>query len=102
MDSSLLKHQVQIIALCAQYGVARLELFGSATGAAFDPLHSDYDFLVEFTASDQPGYLDRYMGFQDALTELLGRPVDLVVERAIHNPYFRAAINKSRQLLYAA
>jgi predicted nucleotidyltransferase len=34
--------------LCRQYHVRRLELFGSATGANFEPDTSDFDFLVEF------------------------------------------------------
>jgi predicted nucleotidyltransferase len=33
-------------ALCKEFGVARLELFGSAATGAFDPLLSDLDFLV--------------------------------------------------------
>lgn len=33
--------------LCRQFGATRLELFGSATGPAFDEATSDPDFLVE-------------------------------------------------------
>jgi predicted nucleotidyltransferase len=38
----------------------------------------------------------------ESLEQLFGRPVDLVVESAIKNPYFRQAIEPTRVLLYAA
>ena len=37
-----------IRALCREYGVARLELFGSAATDAFDPVRSDIDLLIEY------------------------------------------------------
>ena len=36
------------------------------------------------------------------LEQLFGRPVDLVVESAIRNRYFREAVDKTKALLYAA
>ncbi len=102
MNALITKHQSGIDALCKQYGVRRLELFGSATGERFDPAKSDFDFLVEFESLDRPGYADRYFGLLEDLNTLLGRKVDLVVTRAIRNPYFMESINRSRQLLYAA
>jgi hypothetical protein len=39
-----------ITALCERYGVAHLELFGSATSTEFNPETSDFDFLVERAA----------------------------------------------------
>lgn len=102
MNAALQQHKDEIEALCRQYGVLRLDLFGSATGPTFDPATSDYDFLVEFDACNVPGYADRYLGLLEELTSLLGRPVDLVVERAIRNPYFKEGVNRSRQLFYAA
>jgi predicted nucleotidyltransferase len=33
---------------------------------------------------------------------LFQRPVDLVVASAIHNPYFRQAVESTRTLIYAA
>ena len=42
------KVRQQVHALCARYGVARLELTGSAARDDFDPATSDVDFLVEF------------------------------------------------------
>jgi len=87
---------------CARYQVLRLELFGSAVRDAFDPQRSDLDFLVEFD-SLQPGqYADAYFGLLEALEALFGRSVDLVMLRAIRNPTFLAAVNREREVLYAA
>ena len=39
---------------------------------------------------------------QEALEALYARPVDLVTAGSLQNPYFVEAVNKSRQLVYAA
>jgi len=73
----------QIAALCKRYGVARLEVFGSAArGVDFDPGRSDADFLVTFTP-DVRNDLGAFLDFKDALETLLARPVDLVERDAI-------------------
>ena len=91
-----------IAALCRQYGVARLEVFGSAArGVDFDPERSDFDFLVEFEPSELSP-LEQFFGFAEALEDVLGRPVDLVEPSAIRNPYLRAAINRSREVVYGS
>lgn len=87
--------------LCRRYGVARLELFGSATSDAFDPQRSDLDFLVEFDA-DSSRLFDRYFGLKESLEALYGRPVDLVSAGSLQNPYFIEAVNNSRRVVYAA
>lgn len=101
MASVLDPHLAEIPALCRRYGVARLELFGSAAGEAFDPEHSDLDFLVEFDA-DSSRLFDRYFGLKESLEALYGRHVDLVTAGSLRNRYFIEALNNSRQLVYAA
>lgn len=89
--------------LCREFGVARLEIFGSATGAAFDPERSDVDFLVEYLPNTDLGpWMTRYFELEERLAELLGLPVDLVMVGALRNPYFIQSVNDSRRLLYAA
>jgi len=89
--------------LCKKYKVRRLELFGSAlTDKNFDTETSDLDFLVEFLPLKQGEYADTYFGLLEALENLFNRHVDLVMSRAIKNPYFLEAINKNRKALYAA
>lgn len=94
--------QPQIAALCRRFHVRRLELFGSAVDPRqFEPDRSDVDLLVEFEMLPPGTYADQYFGLLEALGTLLGRPIDLVVERSIRNPYFRASVEASRELLYA-
>ncbi|HVB48660.1 MAG TPA: nucleotidyltransferase family protein [Burkholderiales bacterium] len=65
--------------LVSRFGVTRLALFGStARDAARDD--SDVDILVAF---DGPATSQRYFGVQFYLEDLLGRPVDLVTEKAL-------------------
>ena len=82
--------------------VARLDLFGSAVGTAFDPERSDLDFLVEFQSLPADAYATAFFGFKEALEGLFGRTVDLVIASAIRNPYFRQSIENDKTLLYAA
>jgi|ERR1043165_1187172 predicted nucleotidyltransferase len=90
-----------IQAICEQFGVARLELFGSAARDDFDPEKSDFDFIVEFLDYGS-GISDRFFGLIDALEGLLGRPVDLGSARTLKNPYLIAEINQDRTTLYEA
>ena len=102
MDSSIAERQFEIAQLCRRYHVRRLELFGSAVGNGFDPQRSDVDFLVEFEPLAEGQHADAYFGLRESLESLLSRPVDLVMTRAIRNPYFLKAIEPTRTLLYAA
>lgn len=90
-----------IAALCRRRHVRRLDLFGSTASGKATP-GSDYDFLVEFEPLPQGGYATAYFGLQEDLQALLGAPVELIVERAIRNPYFRQSVDAQRQALYAA
>jgi predicted nucleotidyltransferase len=94
--------QSQLQALCRRHNVRRLGLFGSATGAGFDPKTSDLDFIVEFGPFVAGEYSEHYFGLLEELRQLFGRPVDLVVSQAVRNPYLLESINRSRELLYAA
>ena len=66
-------------ALAARFGVLRLALFGSTVRDAAGP-DSDIDILVYF---DGPATSERYFGVQFFLEDLLGRPIDLVTDKAL-------------------
>lgn len=66
-----------IVALCKQYGVQRLAVFGSAVKGTFDPAASDLDFAVEFEDYG-PGIGKRFMRFIVAVEDLFpGHPVHI-------------------------
>jgi predicted nucleotidyltransferase len=92
----------EIASLCRRYGVRRLAAFGSILRPDFDPLHSDADFLVEFEPAAVAVRMQNYLALREALAGLLSRPVDLVEDGAIRNPYIVQAVAKQQQVLYAA
>jgi hypothetical protein len=65
--------------LARRYGVTALALFGS-TAREEAREDSDIDILIAF---DGPATSERYFGVQFYLEDLLGRPVDLVTEKAL-------------------
>ena len=95
------REKAALTELCRRYRVERLYLFGSAVSGRFDEQRSDLDFLVYFVDRAPTGdYADRYLGFAEDLERLFGRPVDLVTEQSIRNPYFRHEVESTRQLIY--
>ena len=92
----------EIEQLCREHRVRRLDLFGSATGGEFRPDASDLDFLVAFEPPPEGAYRKTYCGLLNGLRELFDRPVDLVDASAVRNPYFREAVEQTREQLYAA
>lgn len=89
--------------LCRRFGVRKLELFGSAATGDFNPSRSDLDFIVEFPPDYDFGpWMSRWQEFQEQLSALVNRPVDLVRESALRNPWFRSEANKTRRLIYDA
>ncbi|MGB3412476.1 MAG: nucleotidyltransferase domain-containing protein [Microthrixaceae bacterium] len=102
MNAEVEQHMDAVRALCRQFGVKRLDVFGSATGSEFDPAISDVDFLVELEPPDRLSRFDAFFGLKEGLEELLGRHVDLVDPAALENPYFAATVQQSRRELYAA
>src|SRR5947199_6055691 len=83
MQTDIDEKRDALAALCRRYGVARLEVFGSAArGAGFDPNRSDADFLVTFKPAARND-LAAFTDLKDGLERLLGRPVDLVEREAV-------------------
>ena len=102
MHPSIEQERAALIELCREHRVRRLDLFGSAAGDRFDPATSDLDFLVDFEDLDPVAYAAAFFGLLDGLSALFKRPIDLVAETAISNPYFLQSIELSRVPLYAA
>ena len=89
MNLFLDQKRKEVIALCRRAGARRLDAFGSVVRADFDPLRSDLDFLVAFDNEPPAVFAQAYIELKEGLESLFGRPVDLVTESSLANPYFR-------------
>jgi len=85
--------------LCKQYNVKSLYVFGSVLTDRFNS-ESDVDMIVAFNQMPIENYVDNYFDLKFTLQDILKRPVDLLEEQAIINPYFLQNINRTKQLIY--
>ncbi len=100
MSALLEKHRKELAETCESFGVERLEVFGSEARGDFEPARSDVDFIVRFREPGRPGYADRYLGLAERLEQVLGRPVELLTERSLRNPFFIRQIGRDRRTVY--
>ena len=83
----LTEHKPELV---RRFGITDLALFGSTVRDEARP-DSDIDVLVSF---DGPATSKRYFGVQFYLEDLLGKPVDLVTDKALRpqlRPYIVAS-----------
>ena len=81
------------------HSVKTLYAFGSVVSDQLTD-KSDVDFIVDFDTIDLQDYADNYFDFKFSLQDILKRPIDLIEEKAIKNPYFKQAVNNQRKLVY--
>jgi predicted nucleotidyltransferase len=98
----LMQKKADIDALCREYCVSYLAVFGSEITEHFRD-DSDMDLLVSF----ENGLTARQMataffGLKWDLKGLVDRPVDLVTRASLTNPYFRQSVMAGQRALYAA
>lgn len=89
----------RIIALCIDYNVKSLFAFGSICTNDFNE-QSDVDLLISFNPMDYGDYADSYFELADQFEKLFKRPVDLVTEKSLKNPYFINSVNQTKQQIY--
>ena len=88
----------RLAAICRQYGIAALFLFGSfARGEA--SASSDVDVLYELRPGARLGW--EIEALADALGEIFGRPVDLIARTGLH-PRLAATVLEEARPIYAA
>jgi predicted nucleotidyltransferase len=90
----------KVYQLCQNHKVKSLYIFGSALTDSFHD-ESDIDLIVDF-ANDivLEDYADNYFELKFSLQDVFNRPIDLLEEKAIKNPYFKQYINQNKQLIY--
>lgn len=85
--------------LCSKYNVSKLFVFGSVLTPGFSK-KSDVDFIVSFNNVSLYDYADNYFNLKSSLEKILQRPVDLLEDKAINNPFLRESIDSSKQIVY--
>lgn len=98
MDS-FSRYRKELKELCERHQVKSLYAFGSVLGIDFHK-SSDLDLVVDFKDLDVQDYVDNYYDFKFSLQELFERPIDLLEEKAIKNPYFKQVVEESKTLVY--
>ncbi len=88
--------------ICSLLGVRRLFVFGSVMSDKFSD-DSDIDVLISFDENlSIEQYTQNYFKLHYRLQELFKRPVDIVTERTLSNPYFIESIDETKKLIYEA
>ncbi len=85
--------------LCAKHKVNKLFVFGSVLKDTFTN-ESDIDLVVDFEKLDLSEYADNYFDLKDQLESIFNRPVDLLEEKGIRNPFLRKQIDNEKRLIY--
>lgn len=101
MNQLVIDKKSELIALCQEYKVKSMYVFGSVCTDKFTD-QSDIDFLIAFDNVSLDDYADYYFDLLYKLQNLLGREIDLVTESSLSNPYFIQSLDKTKELLYAA
>lgn len=91
----------RILELCRKHKVKTLSVFGSILTDRFTDT-SDVDLLVDFEPQnhDTFDYVTNYFDLRDGLEALLQRRVDLVEEKGVRNPLFKANVERTKQIIY--
>lgn len=71
MDAAIRFDSDEIGRICAEHGVSRLRLFGSALSHRFDPVTSDIDFVVDFFPGRQDLFSD-FIGMRNVISHEYG------------------------------
>lgn len=90
--------EAKLAEVCRRYGVGELAVFGS-TVRGDARLESDVDLLYVLAPGARMGWEIEHLA--DELSELFGRPVDLVSKRYLH-PLIRDEVLADAEVLYAA
>lgn len=96
------KNRTGWTSLCQEHDVTHLYLFGSALTNHFDQNEqSDLDFVVALDSSLDPlEHGEHLLQLWNGLEALFQRPVDLLTEKSLSNPFLKRQIDATKYLLY--
>ncbi|WP_099240590.1 nucleotidyltransferase family protein [Synechococcus sp. BDU 130192] len=87
-------------ALCQQWKIQEFSVFGSIVQGGFSE-ESDVDCLVKFSEDADWDLLD-IIKLKQKLSDLFGRPVDLIEQESISNPFILRSIKENHRILYSS
>jgi predicted nucleotidyltransferase len=99
MSDIIDKNIDKIIAICKQHHILTLFVFGSVLTEKFNE-KSDIDLLVSFKSLEFGEYADNYFQTAESFEKLFNRPVDLITDKSLGNPYFINSVNATKKLIY--
>ena len=97
--NELKAHIGQINNLCKKHRVKSLFAFGSVVTQRFND-ESDIDLVVDIDGDDPLDYSDNYFDLKFQLEDILRRPIDLLEEKEIKNPFLKTQIDNTKVLIY--
>jgi predicted nucleotidyltransferase len=89
----------KIMDVCKQHHILTLFAFGSVLTENFNE-KSDVDLLVSFKPLELGEYADNYFQTAESFEKIFNRPVDLVTDQSLSNPYFISSVNATKKLIY--
>jgi len=99
MNAIISKNIDHIKAICIDYNVEELFVFGSVVTNQFND-ESDIDLLIKFKPMEPADYADNYFEIADRFEEIFQRPIDLVTVKSLKNPFLIDSIDKTKAQLY--
>jgi len=90
----------EIESFCRRWQIVEFAMFGSVLREDFGQ-ESDINVVVTFSENTYPSLFD-FVTMEQELSDIFGRPVDIVEKSAIRNPFRRYEILRTMELVYAA
>lgn len=94
-------YEEQIKKICVELQLKQLDLFGSATTDNFGP-DSDLDIIIQFKKNADLNHFDNYFRLKEQLQSIFHRPIDIIIDGSVKNPYLKENISQTRINIYAS
>jgi hypothetical protein len=94
------QHIDAISEICKKHQVKELYAFGSVLDENRFRPDSDVDLMVEFNNMSYDFYAENYNEFENSLTSLLNREVDLISPKFLRNRIFIKRLNETKKKIF--
>jgi predicted nucleotidyltransferase len=94
------QHIDAISEICKKHQAKELYAFGSVLDENRFRPDSDVDLMVEFNNMSYDFYAENYNEFENSLTSLLNREVDLISPKFLRNRIFIKRLNETKKKIF--